>query len=90
MGAGSTATEPRLSEHQLRLLKALEALAEGQDGARASDMAEVVGGTPMSVATTLSHLRDSGYVMRAPVRYSALWCLTAEGRRELRAELIAG
>jgi DNA-binding IclR family transcriptional regulator len=86
---GVTSTEPTLSEHQLTLLKTLEALAEGQDGARASEMAEVVGGTAMSVATTLSHLRDSGYVMRAPVRYSAQWCLTAEGRRELQAELVA-
>ena len=83
-------TDSRLTEHHLRLLKTLESLADGNEGARASDMAELVGGTPMSVATTLSHLRDAGYVMRAPVRYSALWCITAEGRRELEAELVAG
>ena len=82
-------TDSRLTEHHLRLLKTLESLADGNEGARASDMAELVGGTPMSVATTLSHLRDAGYVMRAPVRYSALWCITAEGRRELEAELVA-
>ena len=82
-------TDSRLTDHHLRLLETLETLANGNDGARASDMAEVVGGTPMSVASTLSHLRDAGYVMRAPVRYSALWCITAEGRRELEAELVA-
>lgn len=85
-----TTTEAQLSDHHLRLLQALEELADGQDGARASDMAEVVGGTPMSIATTLAHLRDAGYVMRAPVRYSALWCLTAEGRRELASTLVSG
>ena len=82
-------TDSRLTEHHLRLLKTLESLADGTEGARASDMAELVGGTAMSVATTLSHLRDAGYVMRAPVRYSALWCITSEGRRELEAELVA-
>jgi Mn-dependent DtxR family transcriptional regulator len=82
-------TDSGLTHHHLRLLETLETLAEGSDGARASDMAEIVGGTSMSVASTLSHLRDAGYVMRAPVRYSALWCITAEGRRELEAELVA-
>jgi DNA-binding IclR family transcriptional regulator len=88
MGAGSSSTESQLSGHHLRLLQILGELAEGQDGARASEMAELLGGTAMSVASTLSHLRDSGYVARAPVRYSALWCLTSEGRRELEAELL--
>lgn len=78
-----------LTEHHLRLLETLATLAEGNAGARASELAEVVGGTPMSVASTLSHLRDAGFVRRAPVRYSALWCLTADGRRELEAELVA-
>jgi DNA-binding IclR family transcriptional regulator len=85
MGVGHTS----LSQHHLELLGTLEALADGTEGARASDMAEVVGGTAMSVASTLSHLRDAGYVRRAPVRYSARWCITAEGRRELQAELVA-
>jgi DNA-binding IclR family transcriptional regulator len=87
MGA-TTSLETDLTQHHVRLLAVLATLGEGQDGARASDMAEVTGGTPMSVASTLSHLRDAGFVMRAPVRYSALWCLTAEGRRALDAELV--
>lgn len=86
MGAiGSTRME--LSSDHVRILQALNELAD-MDGARASELAEALGLRSMSVATTLAHLRDAGYVRRAPVRYSALWCLTAEGRRELQAELV--